>query len=440
MLLPNPDFLEWLLDKIRNAKETIVIVNYIAALIEDDKQLPVAQIVYELIAAVKRGIQVQVVLEGSNLKNNYCFWRILKNAGADIWLDTSATFIHTKAVLIDGCMLSIGSHNITDAALSWHEEMSFVTSDRGSIDRFRKELEKYTSQRHELGDTPKKGVHLPVSVIDPLVKIKRSRAPRTYMLYLLLCRLDGGKPKPITINIDEWVEMLGMKMGKVSAYKRIKPLIDFMDCNLGIVRFNSREKTLERRALARCKENILLPDAFWDFSWHKRLSVEAIHFYFAGEAEKLTSPYMPWWRLTRYQVAKKYSFHNYKVSLASRELMKYDLMEVLFETSTSIYQRYIRHMNYFRENPFYDYNERMKRIKGISKHYSKSIFLIAQKIADKLNCDMSVDKIDALCRYASESGENRARRVLKTLSALSSHSSKLTFDYAQELFEKKGVL
>jgi len=116
ILLSNPSFLKWFVTEIKNAKKTIVIVNYMAALQEDDKNGPVAKIVCALIEAVKRKIRVQIVLEGNKLQENYRFWRVLKDAGVDVWLDTSVTFIHAKAVLIDDNKLCIGSHNITNAA------------------------------------------------------------------------------------------------------------------------------------------------------------------------------------------------------------------------------------------------------------------------------------------------------------------------------------
>jgi HKD family nuclease len=437
MLLPNPSFLEWLLDVIKNAKKTIVIVNYMAALSEDDKNGPVARIVCALAEAVKRGIQVQIILEGNKLQENYNFWRVLKSYGADVWLDTSVTFLHTKAVLIDDRKLCIGSHNITSAALTRHEELSLATSDPSAISCFKREHEKYTAQRHEIGDASKKGVLLPATVVQPLIKIKRSAAFRAYSIYLLLCRLDRGVPKSLSVDTQSWVEMLKIPTYDWGAGARMKQLLEFMDKNLGIVQFDEQRGTVKRTAVPKSMERILLPDSFWDFGWYRRLSMEAVHLYIAGEAERQSSPYAPWWRLKRDQLAKKYGFQKQLVNRAQRELMRYDLMEVLFETATSEYKLHIRYMNYFRQNPFYDYDGRRRQIEEISKHYSESVFSIVQKIARKLNFDMSVEKIAALCRYTKECGEKRARWVLKTISGLSPNSSKLTFTYTEELFGKK---
>lgn len=435
MLLPNPDFLKWFLGAITKAKKSVVVVNYMATLKEGEKGA-VAKVAAALVSAIKRGVQVQVVLEGNKLGENYLFWKVLKDAGADCWMDTSVTFIHTKAILIDDKTLCIGSHNITAAALVYHEEISLTTTDAEAIRRFKKELEKYTVQRRSIGDAPKDGVLLPVTIIEPLVKIKRSIAPNVYYLYLLLCKLDRGRPMAITIDAEEWAKILELPTHKVSARERVTTLLEYMDLNLGVVSFNGKNGIVKRRPVPQSKIKILLPDAFWDFGWHHRLSMEALHFYLMGEVERQTSPNAPWWRLKRDEIAKRYGFQKQLVNRAQRELMRFDLLEVLYETATSVYQRYIRYMNYFRQNPFYDYEKRTAQIVALEGRYSKQAFAIAQKILQKLSIDSDAERLETMCRYIAESGTGKGRSVLKAISNLKPFSSRLTFDYAEELFGK----
>jgi len=239
---------------------------------------------------------------------------------------------------------------------------------------------------------------------------------------------------------QSWVLLLKLPTYDWGTSARIKQLLSFMDRNLGVVKFDEQKGIVKRTAVPKSTERILLPDAFWNFGWHQRLSMEANHLYLTGEAERQSSPYAPWWRLKRDQLAKKYGFQKQLVNRARRELMRNDLMEVLFETATSEYRPHIRYMNYFRQNPFYNYDKRTGQIEEISKHYSRSVFSVVQKIARKLSLDMSVEKIAALCRYSADSGEKRARQILRTISGLSPNSSKLTFDYVEELFGKKVMI
>lgn len=437
ILLPNPDLLKWLIGSIAKAKRSVVVVNYMATLKEGDKGA-VAKVVAALVSAVKRGITVEVVLEGSKLSENYLFWRTLKDAGADCWMDTSVTFIHTKAVLIDDKVLCIGSHNITTAALVYHEEMSLLTSDVSAIKRFKKELERYTEQRRTMRDAPKDGVRLSAGVIAHLIKIKRATAPHAYFLYLLLCRLDRGKLAPLKIDAKAWAASLAIPTGNVSAQERISTLLEYMDRKLKVVSFNEKEGTVVRCAVPREKATLLLPDAFWEHGWHGRLSMDAVHLYLSGELEKQTSPNAPWWRLRRDQIAAKYGFQKQLVNRAQRELTRYNLLEVLYETSTSVYQRYIRYMNYFRQNPFYDHAKRMKRIAGLEGRYAKPVFATGQKIMKKLSIDSDAERLETLCRYIKQAGIDKGRAVLRTIMGLKPFSWRLKFEYVEELFEVKG--
>ena len=437
MLLPNPDFLEWLLRAVKSARRSIVVVNYMATLKENGKGA-VAKVAAALVSAVKRGVDVQVVLEGSKLGENYLFWRVLKDAGADVWMDTSVTFIHTKGILIDDKVLCIGSHNITTAALVYHEEMSLLTSDGAAIGRFKKELERYTEQRRTIGDAPKEGVRLSAGVTGPLIKLKRATAGHAYFLYLLLCRLDRGRPKAIKIDAGSWADTLKLPTRKVSAWERVSTILEQMDGKLGVVIFKEKEGVVSRRPVSANKTQIILPEAFWSYGWHRRLSMDAVHLYLSGEVERQSSPFAPWWRLKRDQIAAKYGFQKQLVNRAQRELMRYDLMEVLYETTTSVYQRYIRYMNYFRQNPLYDYEKRTAQIAAINERYSKPVFVIAQKITKKLSIDSDAERLETLCRHIAESGINKGRAVLKTILNLKPFSWRLKFDYAVELFEAKG--
>lgn len=440
ILLPNPLFLRWFLSGIKNAKKTIVIVNYMAVLKKGDKRYAVASIVHALVDAVKRGVHVRIVLEGSKLQENYAFWRALKDAGADVWLDTSVTFIHTKAVLIDDRILCVGSHNITDAALHWSEEISLATSDPSAIRRFKREYERYTKQRNEIGDAANNGVLLPATIMEPLVKIKRSTAFRAYLVYLLLCYLDRGIPKPIAIDAQSWVEILKLPTFDWGANSRIKLLFEFMNRKLGIVQFDEKRKIIKRTAVPKSKGRILLPDALWDFKWHLRLSADAIHYYILGEVERQMSPYAPWWRLKRDQIAKRYGFQKQLVNRAQVELRRYDLLEILYETATSSYRPHIRFTNYFRQNPFYDYDKRMIKLEGLNKIYSMVVVLTAKKIASVICIDSDYERIKKLCEYIDDFGLKKASSVLQELSGLAPNSSRRTFNYAEELFgvDKRG--
>lgn len=185
---------------------------------------------------------------------------------------------------------------------------------------------------------------------------------------------------------------------------------------------------------------LLLSEAFWKHSWQKRISADAIHLYLAGEVEKQTSPYAPWWRAKRDEIAKKYGFQKQIVNRAQQELQRMGLLEILFETGQAPKGSFARHTNYFRQNPFYDRDEREKKISEIMKEFPRATATIAEKIADITGCPSDAEARRALCKAITTIGKARTTKALSTLSSLSPNSTKRTLDYALELLGESDSL
>lgn len=380
ILLPNPDFLRWAMLAIAGAHKAIVIVNYLAALDEGDRSGAVALIVVALKDAVKRGAAVTVTLEGSKFRENYPFYQRLKDGGADVWMDTSLTFIHTKAILVDESVLCVGSHNLSASALTRHEEMSLATDDAGAIALFKAELAKMTAQRRRIGsDVCREGAAVSMP---HLIKLKRALNPHAYLSYLL----------------------------------RAGPVV-------------RRHGGVERSP-----RGVVLPLSFRKFAWHHRLSVGAIHMYLAGESERLTSPFAPWWRMRRDDIAAKYGFQKQLVNRAQVELRRFGLLEVLTETGEATPAgRPTRYMNYFRQNPFYDYDARVAEIAALTAKFPPKVASAALRLAALVHEDSDAEKIETLCHAIAAAGLPRAASTARTISSLSANSTKRAFGYVEEM-------
>jgi hypothetical protein len=125
------------------------------------------------------------------------------------------------------------------------------------------------------------------------------------------------------------------------------------------------------------------------------------------------------------------------VGHAQTELKRYGLLEVLFERATSVYKKYIRYMNYFRQNPFYDYAARVKGIEGLAKEYGDGTLAVARKIASVLADDSDLENIRVLCGLVKAEGLGRAEAVARGLARLSPCSTCRTIEYACELLGQK---
>lgn len=73
-------------------------------------------IVDQLIEAKKKGVQVRVLLDRSNLNDKYSKMSELKRAGIEVSIDRVAGIAHNKIMIIDHYKVITGSFNFTNAA------------------------------------------------------------------------------------------------------------------------------------------------------------------------------------------------------------------------------------------------------------------------------------------------------------------------------------
>jgi len=127
-LLLDRDYFTALLDGVDRARAEIFLSAYLFRTIEDAKGYPEA-VLKRLVAAVHRGVRVDVVLERNRdaddlSRNNAETAERLKQAGIRVCMDAPDRVTHTKLVVIDRRYMLIGSHNLTQAALKFNHEAS----------------------------------------------------------------------------------------------------------------------------------------------------------------------------------------------------------------------------------------------------------------------------------------------------------------------------
>jgi phosphatidylserine/phosphatidylglycerophosphate/cardiolipin synthase-like enzyme len=89
------------------------------------------ELLIRLLAAMKRGVRVRVILDrdrtsdiyGSRIINQNAYKALLA-AKADVVFDDVRKVTHSKVLVVDGMEAIVGSHNWTDASLRHYEEVS----------------------------------------------------------------------------------------------------------------------------------------------------------------------------------------------------------------------------------------------------------------------------------------------------------------------------
>lgn len=130
-LLENREYAGALLKGIRNSGKSIVLSCYLFKIRQTSSDMP-EKVAEELIKAVSRGVDVTVIFEISdnaadplNSENRETASFLSRN-GIRVLFDSPRKTSHLKAALIDDHYVFVGSHNLTQSALKYNNEVSVL--------------------------------------------------------------------------------------------------------------------------------------------------------------------------------------------------------------------------------------------------------------------------------------------------------------------------
>lgn len=131
VILTNEDYFPALLKAIDEAQSEIFIsiFSFKAGLHENSYP---DRIMGHLAKAVKRGVKVKVILETTDRlydklnSQNKQTGKLLEEKGVNVYYDNPKKTTHTKLAVIDEKIVILGSHNLTQAALKYNNEISIL--------------------------------------------------------------------------------------------------------------------------------------------------------------------------------------------------------------------------------------------------------------------------------------------------------------------------
>jgi hypothetical protein len=128
IVLANEDYYPFLKQHFRSAQRRILGTVFLFKLTSHRENEP-TDLLRELIAAKKRKVDVDLVLEVSNdfqesTAANMEAAKLLKDAGVKVRFDHNRVTTHSKVFVIDDRYCFVGSHNMTHAALAMNQELS----------------------------------------------------------------------------------------------------------------------------------------------------------------------------------------------------------------------------------------------------------------------------------------------------------------------------
>ena len=133
ILLTNEDYLPALIKAIDEAQSEIFMSIFSFKAGVHKSSYP-DRILGHLVKAVKRGVDVKVILETTgrlhdelNTQNRQT-GNLLEEKGVKVYFDSPRTTTHTKLIVIDERVVILGSHNLTQSALKYNNEISIMLS------------------------------------------------------------------------------------------------------------------------------------------------------------------------------------------------------------------------------------------------------------------------------------------------------------------------
>ena len=131
ILLTNRDYLPALIKAIDEAQSEILMAFFLfKAGVHKDSYPDI--VLAHLAGATKRGVKVIVILENSGGHDykldaeNYQTKQLLEKKGVAVYFDSPYKTTHTKLIVIDQRLIVLGSHNLTQAAMKYNNEISVL--------------------------------------------------------------------------------------------------------------------------------------------------------------------------------------------------------------------------------------------------------------------------------------------------------------------------
>jgi phosphatidylserine/phosphatidylglycerophosphate/cardiolipin synthase-like enzyme len=131
VLLKNQEYFPTLLKLIDEAKSEIIMSFFLFKAGVHKNSYP-DRILAHLAKSAQKGVRILVILENSgdqdrNLDaDNRRTKQLLEAKGVEVYFDSPRKTMHNKLIVIDQRLVLLGSHNLTQAALKYNNEISIL--------------------------------------------------------------------------------------------------------------------------------------------------------------------------------------------------------------------------------------------------------------------------------------------------------------------------
>ena len=347
---------------IEGAEDSIYVVMFQVSLNPYNKTSQVYKLVDELLTAYKRGVNVKVILDQNvdfvNLKdidkwvaegkNAWCF-KMLKEAGIDVYYDNLTTYTHAKAIVIDKKIVIMGSANWSENAFSRNVETNVLIRSEELANEILEYFNKIKID--EKANIPISRTNVPISweflESSKLAgRMLTKRDERAFDIYLLLLReFDGNSKSEIILDYDEMAAHLGLfdRMKKTDYRRQIIKSLRKLEDTYKLIRFEpeyGKNAVITLLSYGNPGEiykapkewYFQVPDNFWEYGWNRKLSMRAKFCYFINLAYMSISNAKPWWFSSGDVLSERFNVGKWVISKGMQELRRENLIDVAYDS------------------------------------------------------------------------------------------------------------
>lgn len=413
-VLLGKDYFQATRQAIQNAKESIYVAIYFISVDPIPTDNPASILLEDLISAKKRGVRVKVILEDTTFKVNYNAYKRLQQAGVDVSLDSAKAVLHGKGIIIDSRISIIGSFNWSRSSLSDNYEFATYIEDPQQAKKLLEYISKIEiSLNPPIQPQQLPGLKLPLNLLigppkPPLFDLYTNRAEGAFDLYLyLLKKAQNSNSKTIKINYQEFRLVIG---DTNKDYRNIMRIIRRLSDKYKLIERNSLTHELNLKDLS-STAYIIIPDAYWDYGFCRKLSLTAKYMYLVSLNEAQESGHNPYWFKSNRDLVEKYKISNAPMSHAISELEKKNILEVYRNKPQDLEDFSNRQANRYRLNPLQSPEQFQQALDVVSNKYGIEITQQACQLSAQLNEPKDLEKVEIYIGLIKTYGYKKVREV-----------------------------
>ena len=441
------------LNEINSAKSQVFVVMYLVSVLPDQPDSQPNQLVSALIAAKLRGVDVKVILDQNinfesesmddavvSNKNQKAYELLTKN-GIPTFFDTSDTYTHAKAIVIDNETVILGSTNWSKAALTKNNEADVIVRSKDLAESLTSQFDKIKLQEY-IPAVVTPSVRIPrlfLTKKDTLGEMVSQSDERTLDVYLyLLGQYDQNKDSKVDLNYDNLAQSLSINTMTKEDYRRqiTKVLLKLKD-KYNLIDFENAARGQNAQIILKDVKNpkknydpktdsFDLPTAYWKYLWNQKLNFSAKAMYLIVLSN--TSPSAPNFALSRSDLSKEYSISESFISDGTKGLRISNLLDIQYSSLED--QNYSdRQSNVYTPKPIYDPAELQKELAVLRQKEGTDKLQRAINTASIVFAQNDLNAIKELISLENQYGQTIIQQAAKKISDKSPDNPKRCIGY-----------